>query len=215
MIMNSKFNFKFSIILILLAVSAAISWKSYFTQFASEDTVSIHAFPMQVGEWTATELPISERDLAILETTNAFTREYAKPNGDKVMLLIVYSEKNRRAAHPPEICYSGGGISILSSEDRDLHDPASRETIKSRRMFVEAGRYQQAVNYWFKVGDTQTSNYYKQQFLIAVKTLLQQNASSAMIRIAADVENKDVMHADERIREFAFDILPLLPSYLP
>lgn len=210
-----KPNFRFIFIIILLTIAATISWKSFFGEYAQQDSVSIHTFPMTIGEWAGEEIPISERDLSILETKNAFTRRFTSPSGQEIVLFIVYSQHNRKAAHPPEICYSGGGMSILSSNTRMIEDAGANVSLSTQRMFVEAGKYQQVVNYWFKVGETFTSNYYRQQVLIAIKTLLGQSSSSAMIRVASDVQGGDITASDAAIREFSLEILPILPKYLP
>ena len=177
--------------------------------------MSIHRFPMVAGEWSAEEIPISKRDLAILETDNAFSRRYKTASGKEIVLFVVYSQTNRKAMHPPEICYSGGGITILSNDVHVISDSSQSTNLDTHRMFVEHGSYQQVANYWFKVGDKFTSNYYKQQVLVALKTFLRKPSSSAMIRVSSDVKDENVALADEAIREFILTILPVLPQYLP
>ena len=213
--MNSKINFKYISLITLLLLAAATSWNSYFRTYTQQDTVSIHHFPMVVGEWSAEEIPISKRDLAILETDNALSRRYTTPSGQEVILFIVYSQTNRKAMHPPEICYSGGGITILSNDVYMVTDPAQSVSLDTHRMFVEHGHYQQVANYWFKVGDKFTSNYYKQQILVALKTFLGKPSSSAMIRVSSDVKEENVALTDAAIREFILTILPVVPQYLP
>jgi len=210
-----NFNFRYIFILFLLIIAAVVSWQFSFRDFIQHDTVSIHEFPMQIGEWKGEEIPISEGDLAILETKNAFTRRYSTPSGKEVILYIIYSQTNRKALHPPEICYSGGGISILSDNLRVLSDKKRGIELDTKRMFVEKGKYQQIANYWFKVGNTMTANYLKQQILVALKMCLGRPAGSAMLRISADVKGEQVAEADATIQEFAMEILPILPKYLP
>ena len=210
-----NFNFRYIFILLLLIIAAITSWQFSFRDFLQHDTVSIHEFPYQIGEWKGEEIPIAAGDLAILETKNAFTRRYTAPSGKAVILFIVYSQTNRKALHPPEICYSGGGISILSDDLRVLSDKNRGIELDTKRMFVEKGQYQQVANYWFKVGNTMTANYLKQQLLVALKMCLRQPAGSALLRVSADVKGNDVAAADATIQEFTMEILPLLPQYLP
>ena len=210
-----KSNARYIFIVILLLVAAVGSWQFSFRDFIQHDTVNIHEFPLEIGEWKGEEIPISERDLAILETKNAFTRRYTHSSGKEVILFIVYSQTNRKAMHPPEICYSGGGITILSNDVRVLTDKERGLHLETKRMFVEKGTYQQIANYWFKVGNTMTAKYLRQQILVAVKMCLRQPAGSALVRVSCDVKGNQVAEADATIQDFALTILPILSQYLP
>jgi len=44
-------NIKYILILALLGVACAVSWNVYFKVYTQTDTVSIHSFPKQIGQW--------------------------------------------------------------------------------------------------------------------------------------------------------------------
>ena len=214
--MNSKdkINGSYFILVFLLIMTGLASWHLFLKVYRQEDTINIHQFPRNIGAWRSFDLPIIEDVYKILETRNVFTRQYKNPNGKEVYLMLVYSQNNRKVSHPPEICYVGSGVSILSNER--VYIPFSPETsIKANRLFVEQGDAEQIMYYWFKVGDTFTSNYWKQQALIVWKTLLGKPASSALIRLSVAIDAGGPVKAIETINEFTQLVATYLLEYLP
>lgn len=210
-----QFDRNYTFIIIFFIVSAAISWQLYFKVYSQKDTVSIHSFPKDIREWTAEELPITKQEKAILETDNVFARRYTNPRGEEVYLFIVYSQNNRKVSHPPEVCYTGSGATILSSVHDSFDSDSGDVRVITNRITLEQGKGRQIMFYWFKVGDTFTPNYWKQQCLIAVKSLLGQPSSSALIRISTDIEKDGEDAAIQRMKKFGQLILPLLDQHLP
>ncbi|MBU3933312.1 MAG: EpsI family protein, partial [Candidatus Omnitrophica bacterium] len=76
--------------------------------------VRLGDIPLELGEWQGKDISISERTYEILETKDVLIREYTGARGEKVVLVIVYSGVNRGSFHPPEICYLGGGRTLLN-----------------------------------------------------------------------------------------------------
>jgi len=208
-------NFGYWFILALFLAVGTLSWRVYFKSYVQEDNLSIHHFPKVIGNWVSENLPITDDEKAILETDNVFVRRYTNASDEEVFLFIVYSENNRKVSHPPEICYTGGGAMILSSVSDSIPTDFKDLSIDVRRLKIERGRTMQIFAYWFKVGDSFTSNYWKQQGLIAYKSLLGQPASSALIRISSTVKNNSDADATRRIKKFGKLIVPHLKLYLP
>lgn len=205
----------FIVIVVLLLLAAAVTWQLYFKEYHQADTVSIHIFPNEIAGWTAKEIPISDGDYAILETRNAFVRRYTNPAGQFVDLFIIYSQNNRKVSHPPEICYTGSGATILSSVTQMIPLQVPAMTIRANKLTVEQRNNQQFMYYWFKVGDTFTSNYWQQQMLIALKTVTGKPASSALIRLSSDINPDYPQKNAALIEDFTRAITPLLFKYLP
>jgi EpsI family protein len=201
---------------IVLGILIILSWNLYFTNFSQTDTLDIKMFPKTFGTWTSEDLPISQEDLSMLETDNAFVRRYTNGiNRAEVYLYIVYSQHNRKVAHPPELCYTGSGISII----QNVHDPISVEykslTIPTNRLKLLRKNFEHISFYWFKVGEKFTANYWEQQILIAFNALTGGRAGSSLIRISADVVNDNQDKAIHDVKSFANLITPALFQYLP
>jgi len=208
-------NFSYWFILVLFLAAGTLSWRVYFKSYVQSDNLSIHHFPKVIGNWVSEDLPISDDEKALLETDNVFVRRYTNSTDEEVFLFIVYSENNRKVSHPPEICYTGGGATILSSVSDSIPSDSQDLSIDVRRLKIERGRIIQIFAYWFKVGDSFTSSYWRQQGLIALKSLLGQPASSALIRISSTVKNDNDADATLRIKKFGKLIIPHLKFYLP
>jgi EpsI family protein len=201
---------------ITLGILMVLSWNLYFTNFSEKDTVKIIEFPKTIGSWTSEELPISKEDLSMLETDNAFVRRYTnRENGEEVYLYIVYSQHNRKVAHPPELCYTGAGVSII----QNVHDPIPVEfkslTIPTNRLKLLRKNYEHLAFYWFKVGEKFTANYWEEQILIAFNTLVGSKSGSSLIRVSADVVNDNQEKAIRNVKSFTNLITPALFQYLP
>ena len=80
---------------------------------------------------------------------------------------------------------------------------------------MEQGRNQHVAVYWFKIGDTYTASYWKQQVKIALNFFMGKNSSSALIRISTSIKNNDEAQADQNVQEFAKLIVPSLLEHLP
>jgi len=205
-----------ALICLTLVLTAIISWSLFFKQNIEKDTVDINHFPKTIGSWHSVDLTITKDEFEILETKNAFVRLYTNSvDQSKIYLYLVYSQTNRKVAHPPEICYTGSGLTIIE----DVHDTIPVQyknlTIQANRLRMNKGNSVQIAYYWFKVGDHFTSNYWKQQILIAFYTLLGRHPSSALVRVSADIIDNDANKTVKCIKAFIGLITPKLFLYLP
>lgn len=208
-------NKTYILILAMFIISTAISWQLYFKTYRQKDTVSIHNFPKTIGGWVSEGLTITKREKAILETDNVFVRRYTSPKGEEVYLFIVYSQNNRKVSHPPEVCYTGSGATILSNVHDSFDSGTPNQEIRVNHLVLEQGERKQTLFYWFKVGNTFTPNYWKQQWLIASKSLFGQPSSSALIRISTHMRTDDDRQETQLLKDFAQSIVPHLRKYLP
>lgn len=203
-------------ILLILIVSAFVSMSLFLKQNLQKDTVDIAQFPTTIGSWTSVDLEISADEFAILETTNAFARKYTNSvDNAEVYLYIVYSQFNRKVAHPPEICYTGSGLTILENKADPIKVSFKDLTIKANRLKLTKPGFTHMAFYWFKVGDKFIGNYWQQQMLIVLNTLLGRQVSSALVRVSADVVNGDEAKAIQNVKVLTNELIPHLFNYLP
>jgi EpsI family protein len=204
----------YSVIILLFIAAACLSFHQFILDFGQRDSVDINAFPKEIGQWKSKEINITETEYQLLETRNAFSREYQNNDGGKIYLFVIYSQTNRKVFHPPEICYAGGGATIVHQSRVDLPVGADRP-ITANRFLIEKGDSEQMMYYWFKVGARFTPDYWAQQILVAVNFLSGQRKGSAMIRIAAPItaDSQDVN--SQLAQQFISDIFPSILQYLP
>jgi len=205
----NKINF-IIVVCILIAVSV-IGYKSYLpARFDAALENKVDNFPKVIGEWSSTDIPVSEQDYQILETRNLFVRDYKNALGESVYLYVIYSEDNRKVSHPPEICLMGSGLSIADKSAIQISD-----TIKAVQLIVERTDTRELVAYWYKAGNLYTDKYLRQQLKIVMDRTLGKRTSGALIRLSTDIKDDDPEAALNLIKTFSAQIEPLLAKHLP
>jgi len=206
--MNNK---TFIIVTVVLVAVATVGLLSYLpTRFDKATKVLMADFPMTVGDWQAADIPLSERDYEILETKNLIMRDYKNSKGDSIYLYIIYSENNRKVTHPPELCLTGGGLTIVDKSSIQLTD-----NLRTVKLLMEKGDARQIVAYWFRAGSLNTDSYVKQQLKVAFDLLRGKRTSCALIRLSTDIKDNEQDAALELLKSFTAQIEPLLPQYVP
>lgn len=205
-----KIDKNFIGIVILLVAVGSISGMLYFRQPEDTGGARILNFPIEIGEWKGTDIPLDERTYAILETRNVVMREYNDPTGKKVYLYIVASEINRRVSHPPEVCYTGDGVEILESQKLEFLVPGLKEPLLVNRFLSRKDGNEALVFYWYKAGDKFTSHYLSQQAKVMVNKVIGKTATASLIRISTPLDNGDKEKASQTLQEFSRKIIPLI-----
>jgi len=204
-------NKTFIVVVFILIAVAGVSMSSYLpARVDIAAKIKVSDFPMTIGQWQATDIPLSERDYQILETRNLIMRDYKNPQGDSVVLYIIYSEDNRKVSHPPEVCYMGSGASIVNKSAAQITD-----SIKAVKLVTETPKNAQMVVYWYKAGSLYTDQYLKQQLKVVVDRMLRKRTSGALIRISSEIKNNDQDSTLRLLKTFAGQIEPLLEKYIP
>lgn len=160
-------------------------------------------FPMDIGAWHGTVIEPNERDLEILETRNVLTREYKNAEGQSLHLFLVSSKKDRRVAHPPEVCYVSSNFSVINARESKAGE--SGLPVGVRYFTAVHERYpdqKQEVLYLYKIGKRFTTNYYAQQLQFAMDSLSRSDSEVLMIRLAG--KDRAVLE------EFLKELLPVL-----
>ena len=143
-------------------------------------------FPFQIGEWRGKEAPVEERTYEILETRNVLSRLYENTSGEEVYLLLVSSHRDRRVAHPPEVCYLSSNYFISHESEDNIAIQGKSLPVK---VFEAKGEkdpnLHEFVLYVYKVGEQFTTNYYAQQLRFAMDRLTQKNSEVLLIRVSA------------------------------
>ena len=164
----------------------------------------IRTIPREIGSWRGRDLPVDERTYQILETRNVLSRQYENSGRESVQLLIVSSDKDRRVAHPPEVCYLTSNFAIL--DERVESFPWRKGFINLKRFVAQDPRnpsIQEKVLYVYKVGNRYTSNYFAQQFFFAWDRATRRESKIILIRLSGWEE--------AALNEF----LPQVLAYLP
>jgi len=194
-------------VVLLLAVLGGLSFFPLDrpTSFSIDGTRDprYDAIPATLGAWTGKETELDERTYEILETRNVLSRVYENSDGERIDLLVVGSNRDRRVAHPPEVCYLSSHYSISKTNDATLQVGTS--SIPTKNFTAEDERNPDSklsVLYFYKIGDRFTGNYYAQQLQFVWDRLRQQESEILLIRLSSS--NPD------HFRPFLTEILSFL-----
>ena len=203
-------NKNFIVVVSILIIVSVVGFINYLpTRFDKATKVLMADFPKTIGEWQATDIPLTERDYEILETKNLIMRDYKNTKGDSVYLYIVYSENNRKVTHPPELCFTGSGLTIVDKSSIQLTN-----NIRGVKLLMEKGDARELVVYWFRAGSFNTDSYVKQQLKVVFDLLRGKRTSCALLRLSTDIKENGE-EALGLIKEFCSQIEPLLAKYIP
>lgn len=175
----------FVALVIMLIGSAAVSLGLFNREMKAQDKLDVHTFPMKVGEWKGRELPITEKEYEILETRNLISREYTNPAGNKLYLLVIYSETNRSVFHPPEVCVIGSGLCITDKQMDEFS--VGGRTFTTNKLFAEKGSFKEIILNCYKAGGVYTANFYYQQTYLALHQMFGRGVPGATLRVSASV----------------------------
>lgn len=203
-------------IVLIFVFTAVLSLYLYYQQIKPEDAFNVAGFPQEIAGWKAEDIALEEKVYEILETRNLLLREYKKEGEPGIVLYIIYSDKNRKSSHPPEICLAGGGIDITSKKTEDLKIDTGQGSLnlKVNYLVAENASSRELMLYWFKAGKTFTANYLSQQFKIMLSQLQGKSSGGAMLRLSTRI-SKDETEAKQRLTRFISEILPVIVKTIP
>lgn len=203
---------RYILIIIILALAAAASLHLYYQQIKPEDAFNMVDFPKEISGWVSEEIPLEEQVYEILETRNLLMREYKKEGELPIVVYIIFSDKNRKSSHPPEICLTGGGVSILGKTEETI--TINKEPLRINNLLVGKGDTREVMFYWFKAGKTFTPNYLIQQMRIMLSQLQGKSSGGAMIRVSTPA-HPDEQKAKVRLIAFINNIMPVIVKKIP
>ena len=128
--MNNKTFIFIAVILTAVAVFSLISYIPVKPDAVMK--ISITDFPKVIRGWKAQDIPLDERVYELLETKNLIMRNYINKQGDSINCYIIYSQDNRKVAHPPEICLQGEGATVVEKTAMQITD-----SIKATKLITQ------------------------------------------------------------------------------
>lgn len=202
-----KSTIGFMLLVVMLIGAATVSLGLFNREMKAKDKLDVHTFPMKVGQWQGRELPITEKEYEILETRNLISREYTNRAGEKLYLLIIYSETNRSVFHPPEVCMIGSGLCITDKQV-DKFD-MGKKTFTTNKLFAEKGAFKEIILNCYKAGNVYTASFYSQQSRLAFSQMFNRSVPGATLRVSASV-GKDELKTLATLKQFLGDAAGIL-----
>ncbi|MCD6288601.1 MAG: EpsI family protein, partial [Candidatus Hydrogenedentes bacterium] len=167
--------------------------------------------------YTGVKLPVSDRVVDILETSNIVIRDYLGPNGARVKVAIVYYPQYRVYFHLPEGCLAGQGSVIVDNGERKV-DLAGTDfgTVSARKIVFEQAAGNEVVLYFFESGPMITAKYSLMRLHMMKNHVMRRQTGAALVRFSTFVPaGADVETGFQTLQTFMKQFVPMLPQYLP
>lgn len=173
-------------LLVLLGLGAACSLALGFDPPEVATTQRTKAIPLEIGDWVGEDHPVDPRIFRLLGTEDIITRTYRHPDHPvPVDLYVVHANDSRKVAHPPEICFSGGGYVQRERSIVTLDTPDG--PLEAVRMVLDRGRSTLLVYYWYRLDGRNTPNYLDHQLDVLLRRLRRQSREGSMVRLSVPV----------------------------
>ncbi|MGH9430875.1 MAG: exosortase C-terminal domain/associated protein EpsI [Terriglobia bacterium] len=217
--MNSRINswLRFLVVVVLfLGASVFIHDHTHAEEVPPHQNLAL--FPAQIGNWTGTDVAISEDARAVLGPGEFLERLYANlAAGAEVDLFLAYfpTQRSGDTIHSPKNCLPGAGWTPIASNE--IHIPwGNGKQIVANRYILTKGLDREVVLYWYEShGRAVASEYWAKYYLIEDAIRLNRT-DGALVRVITPVAYQaPVEDGVSRAVAFAQDVLPLLGPYIP
>ena len=190
-----------------------------FATGASAETLSL---PTSFGNYAGQDVPISSEALEILGKGDFLNRVYsaaplAGAANAPVQLFIAYfpTQRSGQSIHSPQNCLPGSGWTFSSSGVTTFTDRTGTP-FRVGDYVISNGRDKQEVLYWYQSHGRSIANDYMAKLLMMTDAIRYGRTDAALVRFITPVganENPEVAH--QRLVNFAENVTPLLPTYVP
>ena len=181
--------------------------------------------PTIIGTRTATEIPLNQETLDVLGKGEFLYRMYTPianaPDTLEALvpisLFIGYfpTQRTGQSIHSPQNCLPGAGWTFLSSGVAEFTDQAGK-TYRVGDYLITDGKVNEQVLYWYQMHGRSIANDYKAKIYTLADSIEYGRTDAALVRIITSVPpGEDREQARNRVIEFAKQITPLLPAYVP
>ncbi len=194
-----------------------IFWFGFFYNIDFYGKNFAQNIPTVIAGMKSREIEMDQRTLDILETTDVMYREYSMKGKLPIFVCIIFSENNRKVAHPPELCLSGGGA-VVEEKKQIQFSSSVKDKFYAQRLIVQHADRKWMYLYWYKTGKFFSSHYLLQQFLSALTQIVYRKSSCALIRLSIPLSQQEeppYTASQQRLVEFSQELIPLTAEHLP
>jgi EpsI family protein len=179
---------------------------------------SLASLPAQLGGWHAeTDMPLDDETRAVLGVDDYVNRVYARPTAAPVSLYIGYygSQRQGDTIHSPQNCLPGAGWQPTESATTTLNVDGALLSVN--RYVIQKGIDRQIVLYWYQGRGRVVANEYANKLWLMVDAARLHRTNGSLVRVIAPVRAAagGAAGADAAVTDFARQLYPVLPAYLP
>lgn len=180
---------------------------------------SLSGFPLQVGEWSGIRTDMEQKFLDSLHLDDYLLIDFRNPQGKLISLYVAYyaSQLKGESIHSPATCLPGGGWVFEESGPAQLPlNGASSPIMTVRRAFMEKSGERMLVYYWFPQRGRILTGINQLKLYSFWDALTRQRTDGALVRVITPLgSGEDIASAEERLRGFCREAVPLIDRFLP
>jgi EpsI family protein len=177
------------------------------------------SFPMQLGNWSGKDIPLDKDTLDVLGPGDFLVRGYRDPEGKTpyVDFFVAYfpSQRTGDTIHSPKHCLPGAGWTPEENDRVTISLPGHDPFPANRYVISKAGA-RKLVLYWYWAHDRGVASEYWAKYYLVKDAISMNRSDGALVRITLDMfPGESVDAAQQRLRPFTADVVPLLNDYIP
>ena len=186
-------------------------------------TPPLSLLPQTIGTRTAQDYPLDSETLEVLGDGRFLNRVYSsvgpvgQPAEAPVSLFIGYfpTQRSGQSIHSPQNCLPGAGWAFLSSQVINLPTADGRPYPVGEYLIGNAGQ-KQVVLYWYLAHGRSVASDYLAKAYMMLDAVRWNRTDGALVRIVTPVgQNESLEFAQQRAVQFAGQVTPLLPRFIP
>ena len=179
----------------------------------------LSSFPLQLGPWTGTDIPMEKDVLDILGPGDFLLRDYRPQDNSQpqVNVFVAYfpSQRAGDTIHSPKHCLPGAGWQPVESSRITLSLPG-HPPFPANRYVISKGESRQLVLYWYWAHDRGVASEYWAKFYLVADSMRMNRSDGALVRVTTQMHSGETAEgAQQRVLPFADHLGPLLDSYIP
>jgi exosortase D (VPLPA-CTERM-specific) len=177
-------------------------------------------FPRSLGARQASAAPVDPTQLNSMQLKDYLSVDFndSKTTGNLNVWIAYYgSQKPGGSIHSPKACLAGSGWDMSDSRVVTLNGlKADNRDILINRAIMKHGGQRQLIYFWYNVAGAQITNEYLVKWHIFWNKLTKHRTDGALIRLITPINDGEPEGAaDDRLKGFMRDFLPVIPPYVP
>lgn len=201
---------------ILLAASVAVFAVSRRGKVQVVET-RLETLPYDLDGRKGTDDKFDDGVYKVLNADANFLRKYERPDGNVLWLYIGYygTQKGGRTGHMPQYCYPGSGWNIDAISKVPVTN-GGRGPAEVNSIVVSKGSVKTLALYWnHAAGDRVLDTGLKMNITRFLRRVRDNRDDGAFVRISGLVVNDDMDKAVAEQKQFAEELLKVLPDHWP
>jgi EpsI family protein len=168
--------------------------------------------------WVGSDQHIEQATLDVLGAGDFLARLYTLDSKTpQISLFIGYfpTQRTGQSIHSPKHCLPGAGWSFESSNYVNLTD-ANGKPHRVGEYIIVNGESKQFVIYWYQAHKRSVASEYMAKAYMVMDAMRMNRTDGALVRITTPItSSEDAPAAKKRAEEFAAQLAPLLPRFIP